>query len=207
MAHVIPFLFQYIRLPPPYRTNCRQTNLPGIDFYTKDACIHQCFSNATIKDCACRRSGHPGPKSMRVCSSVQDSECVRRSFEKVNWTLCNCFTACSELKYETHVSYSDFPDDAMIKVLQNLLGVKENSSYIKQNYVFLQVGFQHLSYETREVVATYGSESLFGEIGGNMGLFLGCSLITICEFFDLILEAAMSRMKKRFTEPERTSTQ
>lgn len=33
-----------------------------------------------------------------------------------------------------------------------------------------------------------------------MGLFLGCSLLTICEFFDFIWEAVMSRIKKRSTE-------
>ena len=34
---------------------------------------------------------------------------------------------------------------------------------LRENYVFLQVGFQRLSYEMREDVPSYGSESLFGE--------------------------------------------
>ena len=33
-----------------------------------------------------------------------------------------------------------------------------------------------------------------------MGLFLGCSLLTICEFFDFIWEVLMSRIKKRSTK-------
>lgn len=36
-----------------------------------------------------------------------------------------------------------------------------------------------------------------GEFGGNMGLFLGCSLLTICEFFDFLFEAVMSRLRKK----------
>lgn len=33
----------------------------------------------------------------------------------------------------------------------------------RQNYVFLQVGFQHLAYEKREDVPSYGLERLFGK--------------------------------------------
>ena len=29
-----------------------------------------------------------------------------------------------------------------------------------------------------------------------MGLLLGCSLLTICEFFDFLLEVVMSRIRK-----------
>ena len=30
-----------------------------------------------------------------------------------------------------------------------------------------------------------------------MGLFLGCSILTICEFFDFLWEAIMTRIRKR----------
>ena len=33
----------------------------------------------------------------------------------------------------------------------------------RQNYAFLQVGFQHLAYEKREDVPSYGLERLFGK--------------------------------------------
>lgn len=35
-----------------------------------------------------------------------------------------------------------------------------------------------------------------GEIGGNMGLFLGCSLLTICEFFDFLVSFLASRNRQ-----------
>ena len=36
-----------------------------------------------------------------------------------------------------------------------------------------------------------------GEIGGNMGLFLGCSLLTICEFFDFIIHFLATRGRRQ----------
>lgn len=43
--------------------------------------------------------------------------------------------------------------------------------------MFLQVGFKSLSYEKHEQKPAYDWIAMFGEIGGNMELFLGCSLL------------------------------
>ena len=39
-----------------------------------------------------------------------------------------------------------------------------------------------------------------GEFGGNMGLFLGCSILTLCEFIDFLWEAVISRNRKNSVE-------
>ena len=36
-----------------------------------------------------------------------------------------------------------------------------------------------------------------GEIGGNMGLMLGCSFLTICEFLEFLWDVVISGMKKK----------
>lgn len=51
--------------------------------------------------------------------------------------------------------------------------------------MFLQVGYQRHGYTLMRESPSYKIGSLMGDIGGNMGLFLGCSLLTIFEFFDL----------------------
>ncbi|KAJ7378365.1 hypothetical protein OS493_023620 [Desmophyllum pertusum] len=198
-ATVAVKLRKHIRLPAPYQTKCRQEKLPGIDTYTTDGCIYQCIANMTLTQCGCRRLGLPAiadPKGAPLCA-VQDNECVAYSQRQMNLSACSCANACSELEYESRVSYSQFPDNSIIEILHNLYGKKESSSYMKENYVFLQVGFQRLSYEKREDVSSYGMESLLGEFGGNMGLFLGCSILTLCEFIDFLWEAVMARIRKR----------
>ena len=35
--------------------------------------------------------------------------------------------------------------------------------YCRENFIYLQVGYQHLSYEKRQYLPSYGAESLFGE--------------------------------------------
>ncbi|KAL9956701.1 hypothetical protein ACROYT_G038222 [Oculina patagonica] len=159
-ASVAVKLRKHIRLPAPFRTNCQQTKLPGIGSYTKDGCLYQCIVNTTITQCGCRRLGLPEPKEAPLCS-MQDSSCVFNSRKQLNITECPCNSACSELEYEAAVSYSKFPDNSIVQILHKFFGKTETSSYMRENYVFLQVGFKHLAYENREDVPSYGTESLF----------------------------------------------
>ncbi|PFX31898.1 Acid-sensing ion channel 1 [Stylophora pistillata] len=201
-ATVAVKLRKHIRLPKPYKTNCQQANLPGIGTYTKDGCITQCLANATLARCGCRIIGLQDQSDAPLCS-MQDANCVYQSeidVGEVNLSACSCSNACTELEYETRVSYSKFPDNSIIDILHHTFGKKESSSYMRDNYVFLQVGFQHLAYEKREDVPSYKLESLLGEFGGNMGLFLGCSLLTLCEFLDFVWAAVLSRMRRRSVE-------
>lgn len=50
---------------------------------------------------------------------------------QVNLTKCSCSNACSELEYESRVSYSKFPDDSIIGILRHLYKNAESSSYMK----------------------------------------------------------------------------
>ena len=44
-----------------------------------------------------------------------------------------------------------------------MLSFKTSFLFYRENYILLQIGFRHLAYEKREVVASYGMESLFGK--------------------------------------------
>lgn len=101
------------------------------------------------------------------------------------------------MEYVSSVSYSKFPDASTIEILRHFLGKSETSSYMRENYALLQIGFTRLAYERLEDISSYGTESLFGEFGGNMGLFLGCSLLTLCEFLDFFWETLVFRIRKR----------
>ena len=51
--------------------------------------------------------------------------------EQVDLTECSCSNACSELEYESRVSYSKFPDDSLINILQRMATVKHSSDYMR----------------------------------------------------------------------------
>jgi len=50
---------------------------------------------------------------------------------QVNLTECACSNACSELVYESRVSYSKFPDDSLIEIVHNLLNFNHSPDYMR----------------------------------------------------------------------------
>ena len=52
----------------------------------------------------------------------------------------------------------------------------------------MNVFFEALNYETIEQKKAYEVPGLLGDIGGQMGLFIGASILTILELFDYVYE-------------------
>lgn len=58
-----------------------------------------------------------------------------------------------------------------------------------------------MNYESIDQVPAYGFSSLLADIGGNMGLFIGASVLTVMELFDFvyeILKVRFGRLVKKF---------
>ena len=54
--------------------------------------------------------------------------------------------------------------------------------------------FEALNYETIEQKKAYEVAALLGDIGGQMGLFIGASILTILELFDYIYELIKEKL-------------
>ena len=50
---------------------------------------------------------------------------------QVNLTECACSNACSELEYESSVSYSKFPDESLIEIVQHFSKFKHSPDYMR----------------------------------------------------------------------------
>ncbi|KAL1251782.1 hypothetical protein QQF64_019578 [Cirrhinus molitorella] len=57
-----------------------------------------------------------------------------------------------------------------------------------ENILVLDIFFEALNYETIEQKKAYELAGLLGDIGGQMGLFIGASILTILELFDYLYE-------------------
>ncbi|XP_067044896.1 acid-sensing ion channel 2-like isoform X2 [Acropora muricata] len=166
---------KFIRLPFPFHSNCTRRSLPQIPRYTRNGCFIQCQANRTGSMCGCRQIG------------VQESP-NRRS--------CECNVPCEEVEFTTDVSYSEFPDEGIRKVLKHIFNYNDSIEHQRRNLVFLQVAFHRYVYSLQKEEPSYRMGSLFGDLGGNMGLFLGCSLLTLFEFVDLFWNLLQSRANK-----------
>ncbi|XP_068672881.1 acid-sensing ion channel 2-like [Montipora foliosa] len=193
---------KFIRLPSPYSSNCTKRGLPRIPRYTRNGCFHQCQANKTARMCGCRPVGVPVPLTLPVCS-FQHAFCIEQSLASHNLLSCDCGVPCEKIQYATQVSYSEFPDDGVSRVLKYRFGYNKSIEYQRRNLVFLQLGFHHFGFLLQTEIPSYRLGSLMGDIGGNMGLFLGCSMLTLFEFVDLLwnlLRSKVNRIKGKSLE-------
>ena len=69
----------------------------------------------------------------------------------------------------------------------------------------LQVFFTDLKYTYIESSSTYSPFSLMSDIGGSLGLFLGSSLLTLCELVDVAVVAALNLIDVRRERKQRVA--
>lgn len=84
----------------------------------------------------------------------------------------------------------------MVSILivgENLVLATSENTVILQitfsyNFVKLNIFFEALNYELISQQPAYEVSALLGDIGGNMGLFIGASILTVVEVFDFAYE-------------------
>uniref|UniRef100_A0A7N5K1D9 Uncharacterized protein n=1 Tax=Ailuropoda melanoleuca TaxID=9646 RepID=A0A7N5K1D9_AILME len=93
-------------------------------------------------------------------------------------------------RYAKELSMVRIPSRASARYLAR----KHNRSeaYIAENVLVLDIFFEALNYETVEQKKAYEVSELLGDIGGQMGLFIGASLLTILEILDYLCEVGLS---------------
>ncbi|KAG7253021.1 hypothetical protein CRUP_029844 [Coryphaenoides rupestris] len=101
---------------------------------------------------------------------------------------CMCRTPCNMTRYNKELSMVKIPSKTSARYLEKRFNKSE--TYITDNILVLDVFFEALNYETIEQKKAYEVAGLLGDIGGQMGLFIGASILTILELFDYAYESS-----------------
>ena len=108
---------------------------------------------------------------------------------------CKCKTPCYEERYETNVQQRVWPQEWQVGLFEELLNesiaINENKTLtihdVRKRLIKVSLFFDELAeyiYEEREL---YEFISVLSDIGGQMGLFIGASLISLIEVVWLLL--------------------
>ncbi|GAA6067892.1 acid-sensing ion channel 1A, partial [Tachysurus ichikawai] len=181
-------------LPPPWGT-CKMNSLDSDFFsaYSLSACRIDCETRYLVENCNCRMVHMPGdapycsPELYKVCADSALAYLVEKDNE-----YCMCETPCNTTRYSKELSFVKIPSKASAKYLAKKFSKSEK--YITDNILVLDVFFEALNYETIEQRKAYEVAGLLGDIGGQMGLFIGASILTILELFDYLYEVAKYKL-------------
>ncbi|NXB88118.1 ASI4A protein, partial [Vidua chalybeata] len=197
-------------LPQPWG-NCRASMqgeqlLPGYDTYSIAACRLQCEKEAVVQSCHCRMVHMPGEGcNESICSPNVYIECADHTLDAAvedSQERCSCPTPCNLTRYGKEISMVHIPNKGSARYLARKYN--KNETYIRENFLVLDIFFEALNYEAIEQKKAYDLAGLLGDIGGQMGLFIGASILTILEILDYIYEVIrdkVSRVLRRSKPP------
>lgn len=152
-------------------TSCRKGGHSGnltfphamASLYSRHLCELNCVYSYTADQCGCvERSFYSTPESSRFGAArdcvLEDLCCEYEVFDTVS-KQCNCPLECNSVDHSITASSSTNPDHTAA----------------------VNVYYESLIVETRTTEDSYTPFSLISDIGGNSGLFLGFTLLTVAE--------------------------
>ncbi|XP_053312256.1 acid-sensing ion channel 1 [Spea bombifrons] len=183
-----------VYLPPPWG-DCKSSAMDSefFDTYSISACRIDCETRYLVENCNCRMVHMPGDAS--YCTPELYKECADPALdflvEKDN-EFCVCETPCNMTRFGKELSMVKIPSKASARYLAKKYNKSEQ--YILENILVLDIFFEALNYETIEQKKAYEVAGLLGDIGGQMGLFIGASILTVLELFDYAYEVLRHKL-------------
>ncbi|PAA93234.1 hypothetical protein BOX15_Mlig004814g2, partial [Macrostomum lignano] len=206
--------------------------LPNVN-YTKMVCLKTCIQRKTESRCNCSSPKLPPSNITRtpalpICkysynstskSVSQEAECLH-AVQESEFETCRsgCQSQCEEMQYDASISMAAWPSmgyesDAFHQVMMynpivrtQMDGHKTDDSkadFISQNMVKLIVFFADP--ETRTEISTKGYEitDLLSDMGGQVGLWLGLSVLTLFELIEMLLDfVVLAASKAALRQPK-----
>lgn len=125
-----------------------------------------------------------------ICN-VSDLCCIFRVVELTSE--CGCQVLCNHSFFEVIPSYSSFPGINDYKRIMERYNISSEEE-IRNNLLKVHVFYKELTIEKELTVRSYSLTGLIADIGGQMGLFLGASIISLTEFLTLIFDQVKDRL-------------
>ena len=220
-----------IRQPDPYPDKCVKTKTMEKTFgiplrYTTELCQLFCYLENQNKHC-----GYVTPlleatlngifhdlsvKSkfkFRVAKNVSQAACLSK-FDDLYYKgqfKCSCFPPCYEEQFQLTATHSTWPtNNEAKKLLTDLKLAYNKSKYFKnwteqdlyRNVMAVEIYFKDFSMETIEQKPAYSWDDFASDLGGQLGLWIGASVFSACEFgsfiASLLAYCALQRNKRKF---------
>ncbi|CDQ56965.1 unnamed protein product [Oncorhynchus mykiss] len=205
--------------------NCRMVHMPGTSMVCTPEQYKDCADPALGKadnghDIYIRNMNFLPPlmrcvdhttlwRAMRLRAVQLPYQAVNFLVEKDN-DYCVCETPCNMIRYGKELSMVKIPSKASAKYLAKKFNKTEQ--YIGENVLVLDIFFEALNYEKIEQKKAYEIAGLlesrlnvflYCDIGGQMGLFIGASVLTILEIFDYLYEVFKDKVLGYFMRKKR----
>ncbi len=183
----------------------------GVDYYDQNFCYKICAQDLLLNQCGCVDITTPAINNASYCESDSELKCLS-SFQAYSKTadlssICKCPIQCEMVEYDLKTSSANFPTATY---LQNLYTDEKTARFFPPNmtseqlvafsyaaFLKLTINYDNLYYTLYEDKPAKTLDAIIGEIGGQLGLCGGISLLNACEFIGILVSCCYRHSRHR----------
>ncbi|NP_001296667.1 acid-sensing ion channel 1-like [Hydra vulgaris] len=198
-----------MNLEKPYKTECGTVKLKYFDRYSMHTCWLEQLTDYVNKMCHCKDFFMPG--NIPYCSLPELQNCTWIEWAKFNKDkMYKCPLPCKIDLYGVSLSRALFPTTQYSSILAeqfrkqpHVLSIVHNITdellFMRDNLLRFIIYYDDLSYEVLEQKPSYETLVWLGDIGGQIGLFIGAGVMSYFEFLDCLAIVIYTRFFQKFT--------
>ena len=162
-----------------------QVNCNDDPAYSYSVCRTDCLTRNVFECGTCSISSGTDEE----CSFLDGAICYLTKYTAwVNGEVeCDCPEQCKRTLYNYQLSTAQYPNQYAVRFSEALPQWPFNTSDdVRRNALRLKIYYETISTEVVKEQPVLNQWQLFSTIGGLIGLFIGCSTITLCEVPDFL---------------------
>jgi hypothetical protein len=174
----------------------------NVTYYDQEFCFTLCYQDKLIDKCNCSDIITPSIRDSTFCETDVELSCMDDfdsdfTISDLN-EICEfaCPQQCSTIEYNLDISSATFPTFSYLKYKQSdsFHGYMfpqddaELMEFARQGFLKLIVNYDNLYYTSIDESPQISTETLFGNLGGQLGLFIGLSFLSFIELLELLSE-------------------
>uniref|UniRef100_A0A914XKG2 Amiloride-sensitive sodium channel n=1 Tax=Plectus sambesii TaxID=2011161 RepID=A0A914XKG2_9BILA len=167
--------------------------------YETEGCTKSCYQQIIAHECGCSDPRFPTVNGSKFCDILKESQknCLYRQGDRFSRDYrCKCTHPCVQEVYSTTYSAARWPSGSF-QVGNCDKGAQECIAYYGQNAVMLEVYYEQMSFEVLTETEAYLMVNLISDCGGQLGLWMGFSVITMIEVIVLIFDLITLYCRRR----------
>ncbi len=165
--------------------------------YRQTDCLELCLQRIIIQKCNCYYPKYANLYQSLPCLNLTQSNCVDEQLlgfdiNKINECTNECPLECDSILFDYSVSSLTYPSEQGYNIYE-----KDNTSFgtsqkistydlYKESYLYLNIFYPSTQCTQISISPKTSLNDLFANVGGSIGIFLGFSIFSIIEIFEII---------------------
>ena len=113
--------------------------------------------------------------------------------------LSHCPLECNTTQYKTYISLNELISNKYADYFRekNVSIQEKYRDEVHKNFIKFDIFYDSLTYELSTESSKMDVVSFLANVGGNLGLFLGVSVISVCECIEVLVELCIMKVSRR----------